>query len=107
MSILLSILFPALSRSLVRLRSVVGLTQNNNTMARLSTQEEIEVVNNAISVIQTQQGTIANLREQLGSLPEQNEQLQAALAAADEADAQSDEALSSLKATLETLNQPE
>lgn len=104
---MLSILFPRLSQSLVRLRSVLGQPKNTNTMARLSTQEEIEVVNNAISVIQTQQGTIANLREQLGSLPEQNEQLQAALAAADESDAQSDEALTALKETLEKLNEPE
>jgi len=75
-------------------------------MARLSTEEELEVINSAISAIETQKGVIADLRTQLGSLPQENEALTAALAAADASDAASDEALSALKGVLEPEPEP-
>jgi len=101
----LRILFPRLSRSLVWLRAVVGQPKPN-TM-RLSTEEEIQVIEGAATLITTQREVIANLREQLGSLPAENEELKAALAAADAADAAADEKLSGLKALLEPAAEPE
>lgn len=105
MNTLLSILFPRVSQGLVRLRSVVGLTQNTNTMARLSTEEEIQVINKAISAIQTQKSVIADLRVQLGALPQENADLKAALEAADASDAQSDESLTALNAVSEAATE--
>ena len=102
----LQILFPRVSRGLVRLREVVGLNPNTN-MPRLSTEEEIAVIEGAVSAITTQREVIAQLREQLGSLPQENAELQAALAAADASDAETDEKLSSLKALLEPEPTPE
>lgn len=106
MNTLLSILFPRVSRGLVRLRAAVGLNQNTKTMARLSTEEELEVINNAIAALENQKSVIADLRTQLGSLPQENAELKAALEAADASDAQSDEALSTLKGVLETEEEP-
>ncbi len=106
MNTLLSILFPRVSRSLVRLRSVVGLNQNI-PMPRLTTEEEVEVINTAISAIEFQKTVISELRAQLGGLPEENAELKRALAAADESDATSDEALSALKSAAEAAEDGE
>jgi MoxR-like ATPase len=101
----LRILFPRLHRSLVWLRAVVG-QPTNNTMPRLSTEEEIAVIEGAASLISTQRDVIADLREQLGALPKENAALTAALAAADAADAETDEKLSGLKGLLEPAQEP-
>lgn len=97
MNTFLSFLFPKVSRGLVRLRTTLGLTQNNTTMARLSTEEEVAVIEQAIRTIETQKAAIATLREQVGTLPQENAELKAALEAADAADATGDEALTALR----------
>ncbi|MFN0127088.1 MAG: hypothetical protein ACKV19_10445 [Verrucomicrobiales bacterium] len=105
MNLILKLLFPRLHQRLVSLRAVTG--QPNNTMPRLSTEEEIQVIEGAITHIETQKQVIAGLREQLGSLPAENEELKAALAAADASDAASDEKLSELRGVIEQTEEPE
>ena len=102
----LRLLFPRLYWSLVWLGEDVGQPKNNN-MPRLSTEEELAIIQAAATAITSQREVIASLREQLGSLPAENEALTAALAAADAADAQGDEALSALQGVLEPAPTPE
>ena len=101
----LRFLFPRLYRSLVWLGEVVGQPKNTN-MPRLSTEEELAIIQAAATAITTLRESNAELTAQLGSLPAENEALTAALAAADAADAQGDEALSALKGVLEPEPEP-
>lgn len=103
----LRILFPRLHRSLVWLREVTGQPKPNTNMPRLNTDEELAIIQTAASAITTLRQSNADLMEQLGSLPAENEALTAALAAADAADAQGDEALSALQGVLEPAPEPE
>lgn len=107
MNTFLSILFPKVSRGLVGLRTTLGLTKNNTTMARLSTEEEVEIIEGAVRTIEKQKAAIAALKAQLGSLPQENADLQAALALADEADAVGDESLTALKGAVEAAESEE
>lgn len=107
MNILLRFLFPRVSWGLVGLREVVGLNPNTYHMPRLSTEEELAIIQAAATAITTLLQSNAELTAQLGSLPAENEALTAALAAADAADAQGDEALSALKGVLEPAPEPE
>lgn len=102
----LRILFPRLHRSLVWLREVTGQPNKTNNMPRLNTDEELAIIQAAAEAITSQRDVISILRAQLGSLPAENEALTAALAAADAADAQGDEALSALKGVLEPAPEP-
>jgi chromosome segregation ATPase len=104
MNIFLATLFPRVSRDLVRLRESLEQPKTNKAMARLSTEEEVEVINNAIAALEANKATIASLREQLADLPEQNEALKTALQAAEDADATTDDALSGLKDAVEAAN---
>lgn len=103
----LRFLFPRLHWSLVWLGEDVGQPKPTNNMPRLNTDEELAIIQAAANAITSQREVIASLREQLGSLPAENEALTAALAAADAADAQGDEALSALKGVLEPAPEPE
>ncbi len=76
-------------------------------MSRLNTEEEIAIIDGAITALTQQKEVIAQLRDQLGGLPEENEELKASLAAADASDATTDEKLVALKSLVNPDPEPE
>jgi hypothetical protein len=93
-----SFLFPSVNRALVRLRNV--LNNHNpyyNIMARLTGEEAVAVAAGAVTEVDRLRAALTKAKEDLGTLPQDNETLRQVVADLEAEDARVDEALSALR----------